>query len=286
MGLAIAGAYPTHLDMAKRIFRQKRQRRALTGRGETYEEGVAASEGAIRAGLASRERLLPYKLERERLTEQKRQFDIVGARQEERFETTFAQREKEFDVLTGQREEQMQREDEAAKAAGLGSLLAAGVSAAELLAPEAGWLNYLGVGGGGAAAATATAATTTAAVATFGAVGPTAAAEMASLGFTAANVAATTTAGTTAVAAGASTAGGFTAAASAAAAAALPFVAVAAAAAVALWGLYQLFSPQKLSSKELLARGMITQEEHDEQVRLRKIQEAEPYIYEPQYQPS
>ena len=50
MGLAIAGAYPTHLDMAKRIFRQRRQRRAVTGRGETYDEAVVATEGAIRAG--------------------------------------------------------------------------------------------------------------------------------------------------------------------------------------------------------------------------------------------
>ncbi len=154
MGLAIAGAYPTHLDMAKRIFRQKRQRRAVTGRGETYDEGVVATEGAIRAGLASRERLMPYKLERERITEQKRQFDIAGARQEEQFGLQFEEEKRRFEEIT-------QREEEAAATRAGAAMAGAAGTLAGMAAGSAGWLGFLGITSAttAAAGATGTAAT-------------------------------------------------------------------------------------------------------------------------------
>lgn len=160
MGLAIAGAYPTHLDMAKRIFRQRRQRRAVTGRGETYDEAVAATEGAVRAGLASRERRLPYKLERERLAERKRQFDITGARQEEQFELQFEEEKRRFEEIT-------QREEEAAATRAGASMAAAAGTLGGLAAGSAGWLGFLGIASASTAAAGATGGT----AATLAAVG-------------------------------------------------------------------------------------------------------------------
>ena len=151
MGL-MASAYPTHLDMAKRIFRQKRQRRALTGRGETYDEGVVATEGAVRAGLAARERRLPFKLERERMAEQKRQFDIAGTRQEEQFELTFEENKRRF-------EEIQRREDEAAEARGGATMAAAAGTLGGLAAGQAGWLGFLGITSASTAAAGATGGT-------------------------------------------------------------------------------------------------------------------------------
>ncbi len=160
MGLAIAGAYPTHLDMAKRIFRQKRQRRAVTGRGETYDEGVVATEGAIRAGLASRERLMPYKLERERITEQKRQFDIAGARQEEQFGLQFEEEKRRFEEIT-------QREEEAAATRAGAAMAGAAGTLVGMAAGSAGYLGFLGITSASVAAAGVTGGT----AATLAAVG-------------------------------------------------------------------------------------------------------------------
>ena len=160
MALNTDSAYPTFTDMAKRLAQQRRQRTATTGREETYDEGVAITEGAIRAGLAARDRNIPFKLEKERMLEQKRQFDISGARQEEQYRET-------FDENTRRYEDQKQREDEAAESKAIASMAVAGGSIAGLAAGSAGWLSFLGIGAAGTATTTAGLAAAT--VATGGA---------------------------------------------------------------------------------------------------------------------
>ena len=211
MALNIDSAYPTITDMAKRLAQQRRQRTATTGREETYDEGVAITEGAIRAGLAARDRNIPFKLEKERMLEQKRQFDVSSATQTEQYQETFDENKRRFDI-------QQQNADEAAEMAGITSLATTGISAAAMLAPKGGWLAYLGFGGGTAAAGTAAAGTVGAAGA-----GATAFA---------------TTAGTTAIAAGGSTSAGLMAAMGAAA---TPLAAVVGIG-IVMYGLYSLFN--------------------------------------------
>jgi len=86
MALKLDTAYPTAFDYAKKMYAGKRQRRAVTGRGETYDEAAATTEGAIKAALQARLAHEPFKAEQRRLEEARRQFNISMGLKEEQAE--------------------------------------------------------------------------------------------------------------------------------------------------------------------------------------------------------